>query len=220
MKKIITPLEEYQIEKLKVGEPVLLSGTIYTARDQAHKRLTEAINRSRELPIDLKGAVIYYCGPTKIPKGEIIGTSTSLECHGEHSRTIGTSTSLECHGEHSRTIGSCGPTTSSRMDAFTPILLKAGLKGMIGKGDRSEEVITAIKRYRAVYFLTYAGCGALLAKYIKKAKPVAYKALGPEAIYKLEVKDFPLIVGIDAKGMNIYKKSKVKIKKARRLWFV
>ena len=174
MKKINTPLDKRQFATLKAGEEVLLSGMIYTARDQAHKRLTEAINRSRELPIDLKGAVIYYCGPTKTPKGEI--------------------------------IGSCGPTTSSRMDAFTPILLKAGLKGMIGKGDRSEEVITAIKRYRAVYFLTYAGCGALLAKYIKKAKPVAYKALGPEAIYKLEVKDFPLIVGIDVKGMNIYKK--------------
>ncbi len=156
------------ITNLKLGERFFFTGTIYTARDQAHKRLAEAIRQGRRLPIDLKGAIIYYCGPTKTPKGKI--------------------------------IGSCGPTTSSRMDKFTPVLLKAGVRGMIGKGSRSPEVIAAIKKYKAVYFLTYAGCGALLSKYIKKVTPVAYKDLGPEAILKLEVKDFPLIVGIDTKG--------------------
>jgi fumarate hydratase subunit beta len=124
------------------------------------------------LPFDLKGQIIYYCGPTPPPKGKI--------------------------------IGSCGPTTSSRMDDFTPALLEAGLKGMIGKGSRSPRVIRAIKKHRAVYFLAYAGCGALLSKYIKGKKLVAYPELGPEAIYRLEVKDFPLIVAVDSKGRNIY----------------
>ena len=161
------------MQNLKVGDKFFLTGTIYTARDQAHRRLFEDIKKGKKLPIDLRGQIIYYCGPTKTPKGKI--------------------------------IGSCGPTTSSRMDEFTPTLLKAGLKGMIGKGSRSKEVVAAIKKYRGVYFLTYAGCGALLAKYIKKAKPVAFRDLGPEAIYKLEVKDFPLIVAIDARGNDIYR---------------
>jgi len=104
-----------------------------------------------------------------------------------------------------RAIGSCGPTTSSRMDAFTPLLLKKGLRGMIGKGRRSAEVRKAIKKYRGIYFLTYAGCGALLSKYVKKAKTITYKDLGPEAVYKLEVKNFPLIVCIDSKGRDLYK---------------
>ncbi|MCX5706472.1 MAG: FumA C-terminus/TtdB family hydratase beta subunit [Candidatus Omnitrophica bacterium] len=171
MKKINIPLKQGEVLKLKAGEEVLLSGTIYTARDQAHKRLVEAIRKKRT-PIDLKGAIIYYCGPTKTPNGKV--------------------------------IGSCGPTTSSRMDEFTPLILSRGLKGMIGKGARSKEVIAAIKKYKAVYFLVYAGCGALITRYVKKAKQVAYKDLGPEAIYKLEVKDFPLIVGIDTKGRDIY----------------
>jgi len=173
MKRIITPLEKKEIETLKVGDRALLSGVIYTARDQAHQRLAKAIEKGKRLPIDLKGQIIYYCGPTKPPKGKI--------------------------------IGSCGPTTSSRMDEFTPVLLKAGLKGMVGKGLRSKQVNAAIKKYKAVYFITYAGCGALLSKYVKKAKPVAYKDLGPESIHKLEVKDFPLIVAIDSKGNNIYR---------------
>jgi fumarate hydratase subunit beta len=172
MRKIETPLSKKEIMKLKAGEFVYLSGTIYTTRDQAHKRLTEALKQGKRLPINLKDAVIYYCGPTRTPRGKI--------------------------------IGSCGPTTSSRMDTFTPALLKAGLKGMIGKGSRSDEVSRAIKKYGAVYFLTYAGCGALLAKYVKKARAVAFKDLGPEAILKLEVKDFPLIVGIDSQGGSIY----------------
>ncbi len=168
MKKIKTPLTKKEIESLKAGEEVFLSGTIYTARDQAHQRLT----RAKKPPLNLKGLIIYYCGPTPAPRG--------------------------------KTLGSCGPTTASRMDEFTPHLLKKGIVGMIGKGRRSEKVRQAIKKYRAVYFLTYAGCGALLAKYIRKAAKIAYKDLGPEAIYKLEVKNFPLIVGIDAKGRNIY----------------
>jgi fumarate hydratase subunit beta len=174
MQKIKTPLDKDQVRKLKVGEQLLLSGAIYTARDQAHKRLVEAIKKGEKTPIDLEGAIIYYCGPTQTPKGKI--------------------------------IGSCGPTTSSRMDGFTLALLKVGLKGMIGKGNRSQEVISAIKKYQAVYFLTLAGCGALLSKYVKKSIPVAYRDLGPEAIYKLEVKDFPLIVGVDYQGHNVYKK--------------
>lgn len=160
------------MQNLKTGDTFFLSGTIYALRDQAHKRLAEAIRKNKKLPIDLKGAVIYYCGPTKTPRGKIIGSS--------------------------------GPTTSSRMDEFTPLLLKRGLKGMIGKGRRSEIVRRAIKKYKAVYFLTFAGCGALLSRYIKKASTVAYKDLGPEAILKLEVKDFPLIVGIDSRGRSIY----------------
>jgi fumarate hydratase subunit beta len=172
MKKINMPLRKKEIERLKIGDEIKLCGLIYTARDQAHKRLVEAIRRGKKLPIDLKGQIIYYCGPTKTPRGKI--------------------------------IGSCGPTTSLRMDEFTPTLLKAGLKGIIGKGNRSKEVIAAIKKYKAVYFLTYAGCGALLSKYIKKVTPMAYKDLGPEKILKLEVKGFPLIVGIDARGRSVY----------------
>lgn len=172
MMRISSPLKKIAIDRLKKSDEVCLSGIIYTARDQAHKRLVEAIKQGKKLPLDLKDAIIYYCGPTKTPKGKV--------------------------------IGSCGPTTSSRMDEFTPVLLKAGLKGMIGKGRRSKEVTAAMKKYKAVYFLTYAGCGALLAKYVRKARPVAYLDLGPEAIYELEVIDFPLIVGIDSRGNSIF----------------
>ncbi|MBN2831426.1 MAG: fumarate hydratase C-terminal domain-containing protein [Candidatus Omnitrophica bacterium] len=173
MKRIIG-LSSFNIAKLKAGDEVSFSGVIYTARDQAHKRLVRDIGRGkgRESPFDIKGAVIYYCGPTKTPKGKV--------------------------------IGSCGPTTSSRMDEFTPFLLKQGLKGMIGKGRRSQEVITAIKKYRSVYFLAPAGCGALISKYVKKVEPVAYADLGPEQILKLEVENLPLIVAIDSKGGSIY----------------
>ena len=173
MKKINSLLDKKEIAKLKVAEEILLSGIIYVARDQAHKRLAEAIKKGKKLPLNLCGEFIYYCGPTQTPKGKI--------------------------------IGSCGPTTSRRMDEFTPALLKAGLLGMIGKGGRAREVTAAIKKYGAIYFLTYAGCGAFISKYIKSAKVVAYQDLGPEAIYKLEVKDLPLIVAIDSLGNNIYK---------------
>jgi len=172
VKRIYIPFSKEIIRNLQVGDRVLLTGIIYTARDQAHKRLLEAIKQGKNFPIDLKGQIIYYCGPTKTPKGKV--------------------------------IGSCGPTTASRMDEFTPALLKKGVKGMIGKGSRSREVKAAIRKYQAVYFLTYAGCGALLSKYVKKNESVAYKDLGPEAIYKLEVRDFPVIVGIDTRGRSIY----------------
>jgi len=161
-----------KMRNLRAGDKILYTGKLYTARDQAHKRLVDAIKKDKKLPIDLKSAVIYYCGPTNTPKDKV--------------------------------IGSCGPTTSSRMDSFTPLLLKNGLKAMIGKGGRSKDVIAALKKYRAVYFLTYAGCGALLANYVKNKKLICYPDLGPEAIYELTVKDFPLIVGIDSKGRSIY----------------
>jgi len=166
---------KFKIQNLKAGDELFYTGIIYTARDQAHKSLTEAIKKGEKLPFDLKDQIIYYCGPTKTPKGKI--------------------------------IGSCGPTTSSRMDEFTPLLLKGGLKGMIGKGNRSQEVINTIKKYKAIYFLTYSGCGALLSKFVEKAELIAFEDLGPEAIYRLEVKDFPLIVGIDSKGRSVYDKA-------------
>lgn len=157
---------------MKAGQEFLFSGIVYMLRDQAHKRLVEAIRKKKKLPFDVKGQIIYYCGPTKTPRGKI--------------------------------IGSCGPTTSSRMDPFTPPLLARGVKAMIGKGVRSITVLGAIRRYKAVYFLAPAGCGALLAKKVKKVTLVAYADLGPEAIRKCEVKDFPLIVAIDASGRSLY----------------
>jgi len=174
MKRIANICRE-NLAKLKVGQQLLISGKIYTARDQAHKRLSQAILYGGKLPLDLKDKIIYYCGPTRTPAG--------------------------------KSIGSCGPTTSSRMDEFTPVLLNHGVLALIGKGNRSEAVVEAIKKYKAVYFLTFAGCGALLTKYVKKMKPIAYKNLGPEKICELEVEDFPVIVAIDSKGRNIYGKS-------------
>ena len=168
MKKINLPLTDDAIRSLRVGDELLLSGIIYTARDQAHKRLVER----QGSPFDLRNQVIYYCGPTKTPKGKV--------------------------------IGACGPTTSSRMDKFTPQLLRAGVKGLIGKGARSKEVINAIKKHKAVYFAAPAGCAAFLAKKVKKVRVIAYSDLGPEAIRKLEVKDFPLITAIDSKGRSLY----------------
>ena len=172
MKHIATPLTREAASTLKAGDWLLLNGTIFTARDQAHKRMLKALKSGKKLPIDLRGQIIYYCGPTQTPPGKI--------------------------------IGSCGPTTSSRMDAFTPILLKKGLRAMIGKGGRSQDAVSAIKKYKAVYFITHAGCGALLSTFVKKVTPVAYTDLGPEAIYKLEVENFPVVVGIDASGKSIY----------------
>jgi fumarate hydratase subunit beta len=169
---IKTSINKNMIKRLKVKTRVFLSGTIYTLRDQAHKRLVEDLTHNKKIPFDIRNKIIYYCAPTQKPNGKI--------------------------------IGACGPTTSSRMDAFTPFLLKKGLVGMIGKGRRGLKVIKAIKKYKGVYFLTYSGCGALLSKYVRHARPIAYKDLGPEAIYELEVERFPLIVGIDSKGRKIY----------------
>ena len=170
-----TPIAKESIELLSAGDEVLLSGTIFTARDAAHKRFHEMIAAGKRIPLDLRDAVIYYAGPTP--------------------------------GRPGRAIGSCGPTTSSRMDKFTPELLSLGLSCMIGKGDRSAEVIDAIKRYRAVYFIATGGIGALLSRKVKSARIVLFKDLGPEAVYKMEVVDFPVIVGIDSKGNDIYGKA-------------
>ncbi len=174
IKHITTPLDATTIAGLKAGEEVMLTGVIYTARDQAHMRMAAALKARRALPVSLKGQIIYYCGPTPAPKGKV--------------------------------IGSCGPTTSGRMDDFTPALVRSGLKGMIGKGRRSEEVRKSIKRCGAVYFLAPAGAGAYLSAKVKTCRTVAFKDLGPEAIYRLEVKDFPLVVGIDARGRDVYGK--------------
>ena len=170
---IRTPLDKNTIASLRAGDEVLLSGVIYTARDQAHLKLCEMVKNGESLPVDLAGEIIYYCGPS--PSGN-------------------------------RVIGSCGPTTSSRMDPFTPTLLEVGLKGMIGKGTRSGEVARAIKRRGAVYFLAPGGAGAYLSERVKECEIVAFENLGPEAIYRLKVEDFPLVVGIDRKGRDVYNK--------------
>lgn len=170
--RIETPLTDDVVEQLKASDMVLINGYVYTARDAAHKKLTELINNGEPLPFDLKGQIIYYVGPTPAPPGKV--------------------------------IGSAGPTTSSRMDSYTPLLLSLGLKGMIGKGGRSCEVIEAIKKYKAVYFLATGGAGALLSRHIVSAEEIAFSELGPESIKKLLLKDFPAIVAIDSKGRNIF----------------
>lgn len=171
--KIATPLTKKVIRKLKAGDVVLITGRLFTARDLAHKLLFSSLKKKKKLPVNLKGQIIYYTGPTTTPKG--------------------------------KTIGSCGPTTSSRMDKFTPALLKAGLAATIGKGQRGQEVVRAIKKFKALYLVAPAGCGAYLSKTVKKASVLKYKELGPEAVFSLEVKDFPAVVAIDSKGSCIYK---------------
>jgi fumarate hydratase subunit beta len=163
---------------LRAGDEVFISGAIYTARDQAHKRLKALIERGEKLPLDLNGKIIYYCGPTRTKPGGV--------------------------------IGSCGPTTSRRMDKMTASLLEAGLRGMIGKGRRSENVRQLIKKHKAVYFLATGGAGAFLSQKVVCAKPIFFRELGPEAIYQLKVKDFPLIVGIDSKGVDIFERLRKK----------
>lgn len=170
--EIKTPLTAEVVSKLKAGDSVLITGIIYTARDAAHKRLMEALAKGEKLPIDLKGQIIYYAGPSPAPPG--------------------------------KPIGSVGPTTSYRMDAFAPKTMELGLKGMIGKGPRSKEVVVAMKKHVAVYFAAVGGAGALLAKCVKEAKPVAYADLGAEAITELRVEKFPAIVAIDCRGDDLY----------------
>lgn len=172
MKKIATPLTKSIRKKLRCGEEVLLSGTVYTARDAAHKKLAHLIMEKKKLPFSLKDTVIYYTGPT--PKRE------------------------------DGFFGSCGPTTSSRMDSFTPFLLRKGLGAMIGKGRRTPQVRDLIKKHKAVYFLAVGGAGAYLAKKVKSSKVIAFRELGPEAVYRLELKNFPLVVGIDSRGEDIF----------------
>ena len=170
--KITTPLTREKVRKLKAGDSCLITGTIYTARDAAHKRLCALIEEGGELPFDVKDSIIYFVGPTPTKPG--------------------------------KAIGSAGPTTSYRMDAYSPSLIACGQTGMIGKGKRDDNVIDAMKKHGAVYFGAIGGCGALLGKCIKKAEVVAYDDLGPEAIRRLEVEDFPAVVIIDSEGNNLY----------------
>lgn len=172
-KKIINaPFSGEIVKNLKAGDFVYISGTIYTARDAAHKRMFESMEKGETLPIDLNNNVIYYLGPSPARPGNV--------------------------------IGSAGPTTSSRMDKYTPKMLDAGLKGMIGKGKRSVEVIESVKKNGAVYMAAIGGAGALLSKCIKKAEVVAYDDLGTEAIRKLQVEELPVVVVIDKDGNNLY----------------
>ncbi|MCU0608150.1 MAG: Fe-S-containing hydro-lyase [Chitinispirillaceae bacterium] len=174
MIEIETPLTKRTAGALAAGDEVLLSGVIYAARDAAHKRLSGLIDKGENLPVDLSGQVIYYCGPAP--------------------------------AKPDRPIGSAGPTTSSRMDLYTPRLLeKTGLLGMIGKGNRSGAVIEAMKKLGCVYFAATGGAGALIARCVVSAQIVCYEDLGPEAICRLEIKDMPLIVAIDSTGKNVYK---------------
>ena len=169
---ITTPLSKEDARSLKAGDSVLLTGVIYTARDAAHKRLCVLAAQGKELPMEIKDAVIYFVGPTPARPGEA--------------------------------IGSAGPTTSYRMDAYSPTLIRLGQTGMIGKGKRGPEVVAAMKEEGAVYFGAIGGCGALLSQCIKKAEIVAYEDLGAEAIRRLEVENFPVVVIIDSEGNNLY----------------
>ena len=170
-KHLNVPAKTEELSELKSGDYVYLTGTIYTARDAAHKRMYETLLDGKELPVDVSGQFIYYLGPTPAREGQV--------------------------------IGSAGPTTSSRMDKYTPMMLDQGLKGMIGKGKRSPEVIESIKKNGAVYFAAVGGAGALLSKCIKEAEVIAYDDLGTEAIRKLRVENFPVIVVIDSNGNNL-----------------
>jgi fumarate hydratase subunit beta len=171
-KYITTPLSDADVESLKAGDRVRITGVLYTARDAAHGRLLTLIEKGEPLPIDVKGAIIYYTGPTPPQPGQV--------------------------------IGAIGPTTASRMDKFTPALLKLGLKATIGKGYRGQAVKDALKQFKGIYFGTVGGAGALLSQHIKKAEFVAYEDLGTEAIRRLEVEEFPAIVLNDCHGGDLY----------------
>jgi len=174
--RLTAPLTDADVERLRAGDRVLLSGFVYTARDAAHARLVELIEKGEPLPFDLSGQIIYFVGPTPAPPG--------------------------------RPIGSAGPTTSYRMDPYSPVLVAHGLKGMIGKGKRSDEVKEALRRHKAVYFGAVGGAAALISKRILSAEIVAYEDLGPEAIRRLEVKDFPAVVVNDAHGGDLYEEGR------------
>jgi len=179
--RIKPPLSDQDVERLKIGDRVLINGIIYTGRDAAHRRLFDLLKEGKNLPFDLKGQIIYYVGPTPAKPGQV--------------------------------FGSAGPTTSYRMDAYSPSLIERGLKGMIGKGMRSDAVKEAMKKYKAVYFAATGGAGALLAKRVKKAEIVAYEDLGPEAIRRLEVQDLPVIVVNDVRGNDLYIEGEKKYRK-------
>lgn len=172
-KRINTPLTEDTLKNLKAGDRVSISGVIYTGRDAAHKRMVQALEEGKKLPVDLSGQIIYYVGP--------------------------------CPAKPGQALGSCGPTTSGRMDSYAPTFLNLGLKGMIGKGPRAQSVIDSMIKNEAVYFAAIGGAAAVIASSVKKADVVAYPDLGPEAIYRLEVEDFPCIVVIDSQGNDLYK---------------
>ena len=171
-RKITLPITQDDINSLKAGDSVLLTGTILTGRDAAHKRLFELIEQGKELPVDIKGEIIYYVGPAPAKKGYAVGPA--------------------------------GPTSSYRMDKYTPSLLDLGLKGMIGKGARSKEVIDSIVKNKCVYFAAIGGAAALIAKSIKSEELLGYEDLGTEAIRRYTVEDFPCIVAVDCKGNNVY----------------
>lgn len=180
-KRIQAPLTIETVKDLRAGDSVLISGIIYTGRDLAHKRLTDAIKAGEKLPFDLTGAVIYYVGPSPAKPGQV--------------------------------IGSAGPTTSYRMDSYSPLLMEKGMRGMIGKGNRTPPVIEAMQRYGAVYFAAVGGAGALIARSIKEAKVIAYEDLGPEAVRELRVEDFPAIVINDMYGGDLYEQGVAKYRK-------
>lgn len=169
---IKAPVTAEDVKKLQAGDYVYITGTIYTARDAAHKRMYEALQNGEKLPIEMEGNLIYYMGPSPAREG--------------------------------RPIGSAGPTTSSRMDKYAPSLFDLGLKGVIGKGKRSQAVLDSLVKNEAVYFAAVGGAGALLSKSIIKSEVVAYEDLGTEAIRKLEVENFPVIVVADKDGNNLY----------------
>ena len=177
-KHIDAPLLKEQIQSLRAGDTVFLSGTVYTGRDAAHKKMCELIKEGKELPFDIQNQVIYYAGP--------------------------------CPAKSGNPIGSCGPTTSYRMDAYAPMLCDLGLIGMIGKGQRGQEVIDAIRRNGGIYFAATGGAGELIAQCVKAAKVIAFDELGTEAVRELQVENLPLIVAIDARGGNLYQEGPAK----------
>ncbi len=184
IKKISLPLTDDVVRILKAGDRVLLSGTMYVARDAAHRRMVEALDKGEPLPFDIRGQTIYYMGPSPAPPGKI--------------------------------IGSAGPTTSGRMDVYTPRLIEQGLKGMIGKGMRSQAVKDAIVKYEAVYFGAVGGAGAIISRSINKAEVIDYDDLGAEAIRRIEVKDFPAVVVNDIYGADLYEDGKAAYRKAEK----
>jgi fumarate hydratase subunit beta len=168
------PLSDADVLPLEIGDRVLVTGVIYTARDAAHKRLMDLLDGGKELPVNFKGQILYYVGPSPAAPG--------------------------------RVIGAAGPTTSYRMDSYTPAMLELGLKAMIGKGKRSPEVLEALQKYKAVYLGATGGAGALISQCIKKAEVVAFPELGPEAVHRLEVENLPAIVINDCRGQDLYEK--------------
>lgn len=183
--RLTTPLDEEVLRTLRCGDAVLLSGTLFTARDAAHRRMVEAHFRGEPLPFDLRGQVIYYAGPSPTPPG--------------------------------RAVGAIGPTTSGRMDPYTPLLLELGLRGMVGKGRRSAEVVRAMEKFGAVYFGATGGAAALLARSVRRVLPVAYADLGPEAITALEVEDFPVTVVVDTRGHDLYAEGPAAFREGRNM---